>query len=122
MELKKYQKKVLEDLNRFLELLTEKQNIIHAYEGFWEEQNVIVGYGGMPAYNSIIPRVPHICLKIPTGGGKTLVAASSIKTIFDSIPSIKTKAVVWLVPSDAILRQTQESLKNLDHPYRKKLI
>lgn len=121
MELKKYQKRVIEDLNRFLELLTEKQNIVNAYESFWEEKNVIVGFDGMPLYKSTVPSVPHICLKIPTGGGKTFVAASSIKTIFNSIPRLKTKAVVWLVPSDAILRQTQEALKNPDHPYRKKI-
>ncbi len=31
------------------------------------------------------------------------------------------KAVVWLVPSDAILSQTVRNLKNTDHPYRQRL-
>ena len=40
MELKDYQKKVISDLKRFLELLTEKQNISKAYNSLWEEKGV----------------------------------------------------------------------------------
>jgi type III restriction enzyme len=46
------------------------------------------------------------------------MAANSIKPIFDSMPHIHIKAVVWLVPSDAILRQTISNLNNTEHPYR----
>ena len=121
MELKTYQKNVIGDLRRFLALLTEKQSIPVAYRTLWEEKNVIVGMNFMQPYNSVIPGVPHVCLKVPTGGGKTFIAASAIKTIFDSIPNIQAKAVVWLVPSDAILTQTYNALTNPAHPYRQKI-
>jgi type III restriction enzyme len=121
MELKNYQKNVVKDLRRFLDLLTEKQSIKEAYRYLWDEKGVVVGMNGMPFYNSVIPGVPHICMKVPTGGGKTFLAANSIKPIFDSMPNIHPRAVVWLVPSDAILTQTQISLMNPEHPYRKKI-
>ena len=121
MEMKTYQKNVIGDLCRFLALLTEKQNISEAYRTIWEEKNVMVGMNGMPPYNSVIPGVPHVCLKVPTGGGKTFIAANAIKPIFDSIPNIRAKAVVWLVPSDAILTQTLNALINSSHPYRQKI-
>ena len=56
-----------------------------------------------------------------TGGGKTFLAANSIKPIFDSMPHIHPKAVVWLVPSDAILTQTYRTLTDKNHDYRKKI-
>lgn len=121
MELKTYQKNVIGDLRRFLALLTEKQSISAAYRTLWEEKNVVVGMNLMPPYNSIIPGVPHVCLKVPTGGGKTFIAANAIKPIFDSIPNMRTKAVVWLVPSDAILTQTYKALTNSAYPYRQKI-
>ncbi|MBS3986918.1 MAG: DEAD/DEAH box helicase family protein [Erysipelothrix sp.] len=121
MEMKTYQKNVIGDLRRFLALLTEKQNISVAYRTLWEEKNVIVGMDAMPPYNSVIPGVPHVCLKVPTGGGKTFIAANAIKPIFDSLPTMRAKAVVWLVPSDAILTQTYNALTNPSHPYRKKI-
>lgn len=121
MQLKKYQTNVIGDLCRFLALLTEKQNIASAYRILWEEKNVIVGMNDMPPYNMTIQGVPHICLKVPTGGGKTIIAASAIKPIFDSMPDMRAKAVVWLVPSDAILTQTHKALTDPGHPYRQKI-
>ncbi|GAB6107993.1 DEAD/DEAH box helicase [Fusibacter bizertensis] len=121
MELKTYQKNVIGDLSRFLALLTERQSITKAYSVLWEEKNVVVGMNGMPAYNSVIPEVPHVCLKVPTGGGKTFISACALKSIFDSMPSSRTKAVVWLVPSDAILTQTFKALTNPEHPYRQRI-
>lgn len=121
MELKNYQKNVIGDLRRFLALLTEKQSIPVAYRTLWEEKNVMVGMNDMPPYNSVLQGVPQVCLKVPTGGGKTFIAASAIKPIFDSIPNMSAKAVVWLVPSDAILTQTYKALTNPEHPYRQKI-
>lgn len=121
MELKTYQKNVISDLTRFLALLTEKQSIPLAYATLWDEKNVVVGANGMPVYHSNICNVPEVCLKVPTGGGKTYLAASAVKPIFDSMPQMRSKAVVWLVPSDAILTQTYQALTNTDHPYRQRL-
>ena len=121
MELKQYQKNVLADLNRFLALLTEKQNISTAYSALWTEKNVPVGLSGMPNYKSRIANVPDVCLKVPTGGGKTFLACCAIKPIFESMPQGHPQAVVWLVPSDSILEQTYKALNSPIHPYRQRI-
>lgn len=123
MELKAYQKNVIADLTRFLELVNEKKYSSKAYSALWTEKNVVVdgGINGMPFYHTQIPGAPEVCFKVPTGGGKTFLAASSIKPIFDSMPMDCAKAVVWLVPSDAILTQTYAALSDANHPYRQKI-
>lgn len=121
MQLKTYQKNVLSDLARFLELLTEKGTAAKAYSSFWEEKFVNVGLGGMPYYQDTLSGVPSVCFKVPTGGGKTFIAANSIKVIYDAMPAQTAKAVVWLVPSDAILTQTYAALSNAHHPYRERI-
>ena len=121
MELKSYQKEVIADLARYLELVVELQNPAKAYQALWSENNVMVGLGGMPAYVNDLPGVPHVCAKVPTGGGKTFIAASAVNTIFSAVPQRRAKALVWLVPSDAILTQTRKALENPAHPYRQRL-
>ena len=122
MELKAYQKNVISDLSRFLALLTENGSASRAYNALWTEKNVNVGLGGLPYYHhNLQDGVPDVCFKVPTGGGKTFIAASSIKTIYDAMPTVTAKAVVWLVPSDAILNQTYAALSNPHHPYRQKI-
>ena len=121
MEMKRYQKKVIQDLSRYMELLNQEGNMGKAYTTFWNEKGVNVGFGGINPYQNILPGVPNLCLKVPTGGGKTFIACNAVKTIFDGLPESKMKAVVWLVPSDAILTQTLAALRNPDHPYRMKL-
>lgn len=122
MELKTYQKNVLGDLSRFLTLLTEQGSAAKAYRTMLEEKGVTVGFGGLSSYhNNLSKGVPDVCFKVPTGGGKTFIAANAIKTIYDAMPVTTAKAVVWLVPSDAILTQTYAALSNPDHPYRRKI-
>lgn len=122
MELKTYQKNVIGDLSRFLALLTENGSASKAYNALWTEKNVNVGVNDLPYYhNNLQGGVPDVCFKVPTGGGKTFIAASSIKAIYDAMPTVTAKAVVWLVPSDAILTQTYAALSNPHHPYRQKI-
>lgn len=118
MELKNYQRKVIDDLTRYLDLMQETNDIVKAYNMFWREQNVPVGINGMQPYQNVIPNVPDLCLKVPTGGGKTFLACNAIAPIFDALPMLKMKTVVWLVPSEAILTQTLAALRNVNHPYR----
>ena len=121
MYLKNYQKDIMKDLTRYLELLNQTEDLSLAYRLFWEEKNVRVGMGGIPAYQNIIKGVPNICMKVPTGGGKTFLACNAIKPILDALPPMKAKVVVWLVPSETILTQTIGALKNKEHSYRQKI-
>ncbi|MCI8940518.1 MAG: DEAD/DEAH box helicase family protein [Dorea sp.] len=121
MRLKNYQKDVIKDLTRYLELLNQTHDLEIAYRLFWEGKNIRVGTGGIPAYQNVIKGVPNLCMKVPTGGGKTFLACNAIKPILDALPSMKAKVVVWLVPSDVILTQTIAALKNTEHPYRQKI-
>lgn len=65
--------------------------------------------------------IPNVCLKIPTGGGKTLLAAASVGQVFSSYLNRHTGLVLWIVPNEAIYRQTLKTLANRDHPYRQML-
>ena len=121
MELKNFQKQVISDLNRYCELLNSTNSVVKAYNDYWLEKGVRVGFDAIPTYKNIIENTPHVCFKVPTGGGKTFLACNSLKTIFGNLPSKKAKVVVWLVPSEAILTQTLKNLSNPAHPYRQKI-
>ena len=76
MELKNYQKAVIRDLERYLEILMQTKNIETAYTRLWQEKDVKVGFGGMPKYQNLLPGVPigckcHRADFLRTGGGKT---------------------------------------------------
>ena len=61
---------------------------------------------------------PYVCLRVPTGGGKTLMAAHSIGIVAREFLQVSNPMVLWLVPSTAILDQTVDALKTEGHPYR----
>lgn len=121
MELNNYQKQVMRDLSAYLTCVNRGTNLYSAWREYWFAKDVAVGLGGVPSYNNAIERVPHVCMKVPTGGGKTFMACASVKRIFDALPTGKPQVVVWLVPSDSILTQTVRNLSNVNHPYRQKL-
>lgn len=60
--------------------------------------------------------IPHICFKVPTGGGKTLLAASALEQLHR-----QRGLTLWVVPTQAIYDQTKAALWNKEHPYRKVL-
>ena len=117
MILKDYQQNAINDLEKFMELVDQKNSLSEAYKIFWESKDV----PAKPPYQSTIANVPQVCFKVPTGGGKTFMAAASLQSIFMALPAIKTKVVIWLVPSDTILKQTYKNLSNPGHPYRQRL-
>lgn len=61
------------------------------------------------------------CFKIPTGGGKTIVAGYLIERFFLQEMNQRTGLVVWLVPTETIYTQTLKQLKNLNSPLRQVL-
>lgn len=125
MELKQYQKQVIQDLTEFCNTLTQSSNPSEAFQKFWNNKGVLVKTAdtvdGIDAYKDNIKGVPHVCMKVPTAGGKTFIASNSIKTIFNYLPITQTKAVIWLVPSNTILDQTLKNLSDPEHPYRQKI-
>ena len=117
MELKKYQKQVLGDLDAYLKSLGESAGLAGAWRGYWASKGLLPPQ----AYHDDIPGAANVCVKVPTGGGKTFIASCALKHIFDHVPVGKTRFVVWLVPSDAILSQTVANLSNPEHPYRQRI-
>jgi type III restriction enzyme len=65
--------------------------------------------------------IPNVCLKVPTGGGKTLLAAASVAKVFGRYLQRHTGLVLWVVPNEAIYRQTLKTLSDRDHPYHQML-
>ncbi|MBN1594247.1 MAG: DEAD/DEAH box helicase family protein, partial [Candidatus Coatesbacteria bacterium] len=71
--------------------------------------------------NGLGEPLPTFCLKIPTGGGKTLLAIKAIDLVSAIYRKRQTGLVLWIVPTVQIYRQTLRSLKDRDHPYRQHL-
>ncbi|MEI8270346.1 MAG: DEAD/DEAH box helicase family protein [bacterium] len=104
MKLKKYQESAIEKLEEFMVLL--KKPNLNADLAF----HIITG----ETYNKRYVDVPFVCMKIPTGGGKTLVGCKSVERIMSITLQHKmdTGIVMWFVPSDAIKTQTLKKFKD----------
>ncbi|MCH7401357.1 DEAD/DEAH box helicase [Belliella kenyensis] len=124
MELKSYQRKVIENLEEYLEYVQEHKSLAKAFNQYWEDKigpyNPLDGTG-MESYKNNIPNGAHVCVKVPTAGGKTFIAVNALHTIFSAYDTAKPKAVIWLVPWSNLLQQTVNNLSNPEHPYRQKL-
>ena len=73
---------------------------------------------GRPYQAEAFGEVPCVCLRIPTGGGKTVLAAHAVPLLAREWAAVDAPVAVWLVPSDAIRAQTLKSLQTPGHPYR----
>lgn len=113
--LKNYQKNALSYLEQFL---TSCRYLSHqdAFNQALMEQ-------GRPSqtYNKIFNKAPSVCLRVPTGGGKTVIAAHSVALAAKAMLDSDAPTVLWLTPSDTIRSQTLEALSNPKHPYRQAL-
>lgn len=123
MKLKQYQTDTLSMLRRFFEE-ARVAGAKGAYEVITKEpaQAKRLGrYGGTYTPLAELPTVPYVCLRLPTGGGKTILGAHSIGIARDAWVEKDYPMVLWLVPSNTIRLQTAEALKNARHPYRQAL-
>ena len=75
------------------------------------EQDLIPEY--IPRKAASGEPIPHVCLKVPTGGGKTLLGVEAVRRL-----KIGTGFLLWLVPTKAIYTQTWDAFRNREHPYR----
>ena len=130
MELKGYQKKTLEQVKHYLEMLAvfkeKNEKLIDEDPDLsinfplkaWEK---VVSTTYHSKKNGLGEELPDFYLKIPTGGGKTLLACHTIDLINRTYLKKQTGIVLWIVPTTQIYRQTLANLKNREHPYRQVL-
>ncbi|MCG2660005.1 MAG: DEAD/DEAH box helicase family protein, partial [Kiritimatiellae bacterium] len=75
----------------------------------------------LPRKNGLGQPLPIFCLKVPTGGGKTLLAVKTVDLVNTIYRKRQMGLVLWIVPTTQIYRQTIQHLKDRDHPYRQHL-
>ena len=124
MELKQYQTNTLSLLRRFFEeaRIAGPQN---AFDEITKEPEIAERLGRYAGSYTTpfedLPEVPYVCLRLPTGGGKTILGAHAVGVARDTWVEKDFPLVLWLVPSKTIRQQTAEALKNQSHSYRQVL-
>ncbi len=117
MQLKTFQQDALDALATFLAHARTTDSPAAAYA----KTVRALDPGRTPApYRTLpgLPGVPNACIRLPTGGGKTILAAHSIAAAGRTYMENDHPAVLWLVPTTTIRTQTVEALQNPRHPYR----
>ena len=122
MKLKHYQELSLDWLRKYYErcrVLQEAGDRFPVATAFTSVTAEIHAGAGLP-YNAVpqLPGIPYVCLRIPTGGGKTIVGCEAIPIARKELLRCDHALVLWLVPSDAIRTQTLGRLKNPKDDYR----
>lgn len=109
LPLKEYQQRTLETLTEYYQNCLRLQNVNTAFYDLTQRPYAALdGLRGMP----------YVCLRLPTGGGKTFVACHAVSITASELLKTESPIVLWLVPSNAIRDQTLKALKEPDHPYR----
>jgi len=144
VELKSYQQACLENLSRFLDRLREEhlrseeaaekiadlglsrdvvREAVDSPKRAWQalRWEGVVQRDYSSRFDGCDRPVASITFKVPTGGGKTLLAAHGIGSIQSRFLSRNTGLVLWIVPNEAIFDQTRKSLLDRSHPYRQSL-
>jgi type III restriction enzyme len=121
MELKKYQLRVRDEVKTYLTELAKLQAAgnKHAALDAWDSLR-IPGKRYAERRNALGKDMPSFCLKVPTGGGKTLLATQILGLIYGTILEKRngTGLVLWVVPSDQIYKDTLKALRDRHHFYR----
>ena len=131
MILKEYQKRALETVELYLQRLTEWRGKqaraleVDADMAFdwvgraWEK--TVPAHPYLARRNGLGEPLPSFCLKIPTGGGKTLLATKIIDLVNMHYRRQPRGLVLWIVPTTQIYNQTLQALKDRGHPYRQQV-
>src|SRR5258708_7038723 len=103
MDLKPYQTRALDMLERFLSAARVTPAAVAYAEA---PRGVGRGTSGGPCSpGEGLEAVPYCCVRLPTGGGKTLLAAHAVKVAADAFMDRPRVPVLWLVPSAQIQSQ-----------------
>ena len=124
MQLKHYQESALAILRRFFEeaRMAGPKNAYEAITKEPEHAERLGRYGGGYAVPlADLPNMPYVCLRLPTGGGKTLLGAYAVEIARDAWVEKDYPLVLWLTPTNTIRQQTADALKNNSHAYRQVL-
>ena len=134
MYLKRYQERVTSELAHFFDTcatkVEEKNNTLAALPEAtretvaknwnWVEntfQDLNLPYLDK-SKNGLESYYPRSVIKVPTGGGKTLLAIEAIKEYQTRFAKRQHGLVVWIVPSETIYSQTIDQLKDKSHHMR----
>ena len=112
---KTYQSQVLESIEAYFQACHELPSPSIAFTATTER---LWGHG--LAYNPLpgFPAdMPYFCLRVPTGGGKTWLAAKSAALVNTHLLRCEHSVILWLVPSKPIREQTLRALRDRHHPY-----
>ncbi len=124
--LKVYQEKALNTLEAFLEGARGASTQAELQVAYDAARRLGFGDSSRAApyrvLESSMPEVPLACIRIPTGGGKTLLAAHAIEIAAQRYVGTTTPVVLWLVPTETIRSQTIDALKKPGHDYREALL
>lgn len=113
-KLKGYQQRAVDVMQSFLSHCIQLNSVTDAYQAALLEQE-------LPAHDYRdygFGEVPYFCLRIPTGGGKTVLGSYAIEVAARHYLETDTPIALWLVPTTTIRQQTVEALKTPGHPYR----
>jgi len=115
--LKIYQQKTLDVLSNYLHRCAIYKDVKRAYA-----ETTLEEFKQDGIYNDAgFANIPYVCLRLPTGGGKTILASHAIPIACKELLARDFSLVIWLVPSNAILEQTYNCLQDNNHPYRQVL-
>jgi type III restriction enzyme len=110
-----YQQQVLDSVEAYFKACHELPSPSIAFTGtterLWGRGNPYNPLAGFPA------DMPYFCLRVPTGGGKTWLAAKSAALVNTHLLRCEHSVILWLVPSKPIREQTIKALKDRSHPY-----
>lgn len=133
MYLKKYQIKVVNALRQFLQTARETKTSFDVAKQALPEnmrhtlnwvQTAFQTYGleyKDRCTNGLGNSYPRVVIKVPTGGGKTLLAVESIREYQNLFAQKRTGLVVWIVPSETIYSQTVQKIRDKGNPLRQLL-
>lgn len=121
LKLKQYQSRALDALKEFFHLCGVSGDPGNAFVTVAARS-----FEGAIAYRRIdgatgLDGIPYVCLRVPTGGGKTLMACHAVPHAIREYKQVDDSLVLWLVPSNTILEQTYAALSDPSHPYREAL-